>query len=42
MSHNNATATDPTAVDDLQALQLALFLLDHDVDDTDSDTEVLP
>ena len=42
MSNKNATTTDPTAVDDLQALQLALFFLDHDTDDQDdTDDEVI-
>lgn len=42
MSHNETTI-DTEAVDNLPALQLALFLLDHDTDDQDdSDDEVMP
>lgn len=32
---DTATTTDTAAVDNLQALQLALFLIDHDADSDD-------
>lgn len=43
MSNNETITPDSAAVDDLAALQLALFLIDRDEADTDdSDDEVLP